>query len=162
VEDLDFGVTLTSVLKYSTRRGIQTSPVISLLGKSFSNVEGSVRYLAPELALTEVFQEELRGILIALASESLSQIQAARTAMDLMIGNLLAPEQLRGIARDVADRDFTLRVGRLRDKGVRERGRRLPSAAVLTAGAAALLWWCRRNPRAACGPACYRRATRPG
>ncbi|XVQ15474.1 ABC1 kinase family protein [Spirillospora sp. CA-255316] len=164
LEDLDFGVTLTSVLKYSTRRGIQTSPVISLLGKSFSNVEGSVRYLAPELALTEVFQEELRGILVALATESVSQIQAARTAMDLMIGNLLAPEQLRGITRDVADRDFTLRVGRLRDKRARGRGGPLPlpPAAVLTAGAAALLWWSRRNPRATCGPPCHRQATRPG
>ncbi|MFD0855081.1 ABC1 kinase family protein, partial [Actinomadura adrarensis] len=114
LEDLDFGVTLTSVLKYSTRRGIQTNPAISLLGKSFSNIEGSVRYLAPELALTDVFQEELHGILIHLASESVSQLQAARTAMDLMIGNTLAPEQLRGMVRDLADRDFTIRIGRTR------------------------------------------------
>nr|BFE78234.1 hypothetical protein GCM10020093_008350 [Planobispora longispora] len=119
LEDLDFGVTLTSVLKYSTRRGIQTSPVVSLLGKSFANIEGSVRYLAPELALTEVFEAELREILIRLATESVSEIQAARTAMDLLIGNTLAPEQLRGLMRDVANRDFTVRVGSLRARGAR-------------------------------------------
>lgn len=154
LEDLDFGVTLTSVLKYSTRRGIQTSPVISLLGKSFSNIEGSVRYLAPELALTEVFEEELRGILISLAGESVSQLQAARTAMDLMIGNTLAPEQLRGIVRDLANRDFTMRVGQLRDKGA---GRLLSAGDAARAGkaglpvaasAAVLLWQARRRDAA--------------
>ncbi|TDD61431.1 ABC1 kinase family protein [Actinomadura rubrisoli] len=140
LEQLDFGVTLTSVLKYSTRRGIQTSPVVSLLGKSFANIEGSVRYLAPELALTEVFEDELRGILFHLASESLSEIQAARTAMDLLIGNTLAPEQFRGLARDMANRELTVRLGLLGDK------RRRPSvmsgrgaqAALIAAGV--LLW----------------------
>lgn len=37
--------------------------MISILGKSFSNIEGSVRYLAPELSMVEVFQSELRGIM---------------------------------------------------------------------------------------------------
>ncbi|MFC4906977.1 ABC1 kinase family protein [Actinomadura gamaensis] len=145
LEDLDFGVTLTSVLKHSTRRGIQTSPVVSLLGKSFSNMEGSVRYLAPELRLTEVFQEELHGILLHLAGESLSEIQAARTAMDLMIGNTLATEQLRGLVRDAADRDLTIRVGHLRGRGAS--GDR-PSRTALRAAAviAGLIWWTRRHP----------------
>ncbi|MBA9002736.1 MULTISPECIES: ABC1 kinase family protein [Thermomonospora] len=143
LEDLDFGVTLTSVLKYSTRRGIQTSPVVSLLGKSFSNIEGSVRHLAPELALTEVFTEELRDILIHLAAESLSEIQAARTALDLMIGNTLAPEQLRGLVRDMANREFTVRTGRLRDARAPRTRTALQTAAI----AAALLWWSRHRPR---------------
>ncbi|GIH80855.1 ATP/GTP-binding protein [Planobispora longispora] len=144
LEDLDFGVTLTSVLKYSTRRGIQTSPVVSLLGKSFANIEGSVRYLAPELALTEVFEAELREILIRLATESVSEIQAARTAMDLLIGNTLAPEQLRGLMRDVANRDFTVRVGSLRARGARRGAgsKRLMAGLIAAAG---LLWWSRRR-----------------
>ncbi|MBE1537487.1 ABC1 kinase family protein [Actinomadura algeriensis] len=144
LDDLDFGVTLTSVLKYSTRRGIQTSPVVSLLGKSFSNIEGSVRNLAPELALTDVFAEQLRDILLHLAGESLSEIQAARTAMDLMIGNTLAPEQLRGLVRDAANRDLTVRVGRVRGERCGGPG---PSAAVLRAAAiaAAAVWWSRRH-----------------
>ncbi|HEX2316317.1 MAG TPA: AarF/UbiB family protein, partial [Thermomonospora sp.] len=151
LEDLDFGVTLTSVLKYSTRRGIQTSPVISLLGKSFANIEGSVRYLAPELALTQVFEDELRGILVHLVRETISEVQAARTAMDLMIGNTLAPEQLRGMVRDLANRDLTVRVGGLREKGGgRSRGRdALPYAAV---AAAYLLWRARRGTEPRSGP----------
>ncbi|MFV2173013.1 ABC1 kinase family protein [Actinomadura sp. LOL_016] len=144
LEDLDFGVTLTSVLKYSTRRGIQTSPVVSLLGKSFSNIEGSVRNLAPELALTDVFEEQLRDILMHLAGESLSEIQAARTALDLMIGNTLAPEQLRGLLRDAANRDLTVRVGRLRDACAPGPA---PATAALRAAAiaAVLVWWSRRH-----------------
>ncbi|MBG0831210.1 AarF/ABC1/UbiB kinase family protein [Planomonospora sp. ID67723] len=143
LEDLDFGVTLTSVLKYSTRRGIQTSPVVSLLGKSFANIEGSVRYLAPELALTEVFEEELRDILIRLAAESVSEIQAARTAMDLMIGNTLAPEQFRGLIRDMANRDFTVRIGSLRARGARRGDTKGLLAAAIAVGG--LLWWSRRK-----------------
>lgn len=50
LEDLDFGVTLTAVMQRSTTRGIQTSPMVSILGKFFGNIEGSVRYLAPELS----------------------------------------------------------------------------------------------------------------
>jgi ubiquinone biosynthesis protein len=152
LEDLDFGVTLTSVLKYATRRGVQTNPAVSLLGKSFSNIEGSVRCLAPELALTEVFEEELHGILIHLAGETVSQLQAARTAMDLMVGNTLVPEQLRTLARDLADRDFTVRVGRLRD-GVPSGtggGSVLPWAAAV--GATAALAWHTGRRRGDGGP----------
>jgi ubiquinone biosynthesis protein len=129
---------------------------VSLLGKSFSNIEGSVRYLAPELALTEVFADEMRGILIHLARESLSEVQAARTARDLMIGNTLAPEQLRGLVRDLANRDFTVRVGNLRGKGT-GRGdagaaNGLPIAAI-TMCAGALLWWAGRRVAGPAWPA---------
>ncbi|MFC6930344.1 hypothetical protein ACFQHO_08380 [Actinomadura yumaensis] len=84
----------------------------------------------------------------------MSQLQAARTAMDLMIGNTLAPEQLRGIVRDLANRDLTVRVGRLRDKGA---GRLLNAGNAAKAGraglpvaasAAVLLWRARRRDAA--------------
>lgn len=50
LSELNFGVTLSTVLMQSTKRGIKTNPMISVLGKSFANVEGSVRLLAPELS----------------------------------------------------------------------------------------------------------------
>jgi ubiquinone biosynthesis protein len=134
LEDLDFGVTLTAVLERSSRRGIHTNPVISLLGKSFSNIEGSVRYLAPELSLVEVFEHEMRGILTGLAREAASGTQAARTAVELMIGASGANGQLRAALRDMAHRQTTVRSGGERPERA---GRRW--AAVAAVGAAGYL-----------------------
>lgn len=78
--DLDFGVTLTAVLKSSTKRGVQTSPVVAILGKAFGNIEGSIRYLAPELSLIKVFEDELQAIMLDLFRELLSKQQAASSS----------------------------------------------------------------------------------
>ncbi|QQC92389.1 ABC1 kinase family protein [Streptomyces alfalfae] len=71
--ELNYGTALTSVLASSTRRGIQTSPMISILGKSFSHAEGSVRYLAPEISVTDVFRREIRKIIGAYLREASSE-----------------------------------------------------------------------------------------
>ena len=47
LERFNFGVQLTSILKFSSKRGIATSPMVAILGKAFANAEGSIRYLAP-------------------------------------------------------------------------------------------------------------------
>lgn len=103
--ELNFGVTLTAVLACSTRRGIQTNPVISLLGKSFANLEGSIRHLCPELSLIDVFEENLRSIIFGLAQETLSEQQAARTALELMIATPGTLQQGRDILRNLSDHD---------------------------------------------------------
>ncbi|KAB7831350.1 ABC1 kinase family protein, partial [Streptomyces mobaraensis] len=72
LDELDFGLTLTAVLTHATHRGIRSSPTISLLGKSFANLEGSIRYLCPELSITDVFADNLRTIIFGLARETLS------------------------------------------------------------------------------------------
>jgi ubiquinone biosynthesis protein len=110
MEDLNFGVSLSSIIKYSTRRGIQTSPAIGLLGKAFANIEGSVRYLAPELSIVEVFEAEFQDIIFELAQEFLSEAQAARMAMEAMAGASAAPEQFRSLLRDLSNRELTLQM----------------------------------------------------
>jgi ubiquinone biosynthesis protein len=100
--DLDFGITLTAVLKSATKRGIQTSPVVAVLGKAFGNIEGSIRYLAPELSLVEVFEDELKAIMIDLFREFFSKQQAARTVMELILGATAAIDQLRGLMRNLS------------------------------------------------------------
>ncbi|GHD34399.1 hypothetical protein GCM10010313_80970 [Streptomyces violarus] len=72
-------MTLTAVLQHSTRRGIRTGPMVSILGKSFANIEGSIRHLCPELSLIDVFSKELVGIVTDLIKESLSPQQAVRS-----------------------------------------------------------------------------------
>jgi ubiquinone biosynthesis protein len=100
--NLDFGVTFTTALKSATKRGVQTSPVVPLLGKAFGNIEGSIRYLAPELSPVEVFERELQAIMIDLLQELLSRQQAARTVMELILGSTTIIDQLRGVMRDLS------------------------------------------------------------
>ncbi|MFF1613951.1 ABC1 kinase family protein [Amycolatopsis sp. NPDC058278] len=108
LEELDFGLTLTTVLRHSTSRGIKTSPVVPLLGKSFANMEGSIRCLAPELSAAEVFREELATIMVDLACEALSETQVARVVTELLLTANGSYNQARGILRDLADRELSL------------------------------------------------------
>src|SRR5439155_12666055 len=66
LERFNFGVQLTSILKFSSKRGIAAPPAVSSLGKSFANMEGSIRYLAPHLSITDVFEAEVNMISHAL------------------------------------------------------------------------------------------------
>ncbi|HET9383467.1 MAG TPA: AarF/UbiB family protein [Streptomyces sp.] len=110
LEDLNFGVSLTTVLAKATKRGIGSPPAVSLLGKSFANVDGSVRHLAPEITLPEVFQGEVPKILFSLGREFLGGGQFARTSMELLLAAVSSPEQVRGVLTDVANRQFALHV----------------------------------------------------
>ncbi|WP_181792706.1 AarF/ABC1/UbiB kinase family protein [Streptomyces sp. WELS2] len=143
LEELNFGATLTSVLTSSTRRGIQTSSMISILGKSFANAEGSVRYLAPELSVTDVFREEIRAIVTAYLREASSEQQVARTLMEGLISSLSTPGEIRGIIRDISNQDLTIQVAQAakqrlspRDDRADARLRRVLQAV----GLAALVW----------------------
>lgn len=141
LEELNFGVTLTAVLQHSTRRGIRTSPMVSILGKSFANIEGSIRHLSPELSLIDVFSEELIGIVTSLIKESLSPQQAVRTALEVITAGSTAPQQLRGITKDLSNRDLTMRMnlnGSHSDR--RSTGLRKGTADMSFALATAMLW----------------------
>jgi ubiquinone biosynthesis protein len=109
LETLDFGVTLSEILRYSSRRGIQTPPAIGLLGKAFANIEGSVRYLAPELSIVEVFEDELQEIIFAMAQHVLSEGQAAKAALEAITAATTSPEQSRSLLRDLSNRELTVR-----------------------------------------------------
>jgi ubiquinone biosynthesis protein len=148
LDNLNFGVALGTILRQSARRGIRTSPMIGLLGKSFANIEGSVRLIAPELSIVEVFREALTDVMVELAREAVSVEQAARTALDVMVGGTIAADQVRAILREVSGREATVRVGLLPGHGIGGEGdhpigRYWPH---LAAGSA-LLWFLRRETR---------------
>lgn len=117
LEELNFGVTLSTVLMFSTRRGIHTSPHISMLGKSFANIEGSVRKLAPELSMVDVFEDAMIDIIADMFTDFLSKNQAARFALDLMIGTRGAFDYIRSLMRDINNRELTLQIGLLNGRG---------------------------------------------
>lgn len=145
--ELNFGVSLTTVLEKATKRGIGSAPSISLLGKSFANLEGSVRCLAPELSLAEIFKGEVRGIVMSLLGEFISLEQLGRTAMDLMVTATTSPEQLRGLLADASNRRFALQVHHPRTPASLGGERGSSYAGLIALGAMALLLDHRRRTR---------------
>ncbi|CAL9383124.1 ABC1 kinase family protein [Streptomyces sp. enrichment culture] len=146
LEDMNFGVALTTVLAKATKRGIGSPPAVSLLGKSFANLDGSVRCLAPEITLPEVFQAEVPKILFALGRDFLGRNQFARNSMELLLAAVTSPEQVRGVLSDVANRQFALNIHEPRTPAAMggQRPTR-PSGSLLALGAAAFLLGRRRS-----------------
>jgi ubiquinone biosynthesis protein len=140
LEELNFGVTLTALLQHSTRRGIRTSPMVSVLGKSFANIEGSIRHLCPELSLIDVFTGELLGIVTDLAKEAFSPEQAVRTALEVISAGQAAPQQLRGVTRDLANSDLSLRMALDTPRSRRPTVLSLGAGEILLGLTAAMLW----------------------
>jgi ubiquinone biosynthesis protein len=149
MEELNFGVSLTQVMKYATRRGIQTSPAIALLAKSFANTEGSIRAIAPELSMVDVFEEVLEDCLLELAAENLSKEQAAHNVIEMMIGSTLVTEQVRTALRDMSNRELTVQVNQVGSTRSRVEDRADARAAAnrrTMIGLAVLaLWWNHRR-----------------
>ncbi|MFE2939021.1 ABC1 kinase family protein [Streptomyces sp. NPDC059255] len=114
LQELNFGAALTSVLEKASRRGIASAPSVSLLGKSFANLEGSIRCLHPDLALADAFRSEVNGILTHLVREYSSPQQLARNWTELLIGTTSSLEQLRSLANDLSNRTLSLQVQRPR------------------------------------------------
>ncbi|SDJ55855.1 ABC1 kinase family protein [Streptomyces indicus] len=118
LEDLDFGVALTQVLRCAAQRGIRTSPMVGMLGKSITNIEGSVRLVAPELSALDVFEDALTDVMVELARDVLSREQAARRALELILAANSTFDQLRSTLRDLANRELTMRIGLLPGHGI--------------------------------------------
>ncbi|GAB3970809.1 AarF/UbiB family protein [Streptomyces sparsus] len=108
LEKMNFGVALTSVLTFSTRRGIQTSPNVSMIGKSVANLEGTVRYIYPRLKMSDIIRSTLRDILTELAHDSISQEQLALHALTVFQGMSQSPREASGILTDLAQRQLTV------------------------------------------------------
>ncbi|MGO9158259.1 ABC1 kinase family protein [Mycobacterium sp.] len=148
MEHLNFGVSLSTLLKFASKRGIQTPPVISIMGKSLANIDGSVRCIAPELVITDVLDDAMKDIMMALARETLTPETAALFALHSMIGVYTIPEQARSILRDLSTRGLVLQVGSFQAKRSRvedRADRRVRRSLAGVAGAAILFEYYRRQ-----------------
>jgi ubiquinone biosynthesis protein len=110
LEELNFGVTLTKVLTSATKRGIRTNPAIAVLGKSFANLEGSIRYLAPELSIADTFRDELADIMLDLLRDTTSEAQIVQTVLELLTTGADAVPQAHSILRDISNGHFHIQV----------------------------------------------------
>jgi ubiquinone biosynthesis protein len=123
MENLNFGVSLTNVLKFATKRGIQTTPMVALIGKAFANLDGSVRYLSPELSMVEIFREEFTDLMFEIVEDFLSPEHTIRFAAESALAALAAPDSARTVMRDMATRNLTFRTADSPDKRSRREDR---------------------------------------
>ena len=135
LDQLDFGITFTALLTASTRRGIRTNPAIAMLGKSFANLEGSIRHLVPELRITDIFADEIRDIMIDLIADEFSELRLADTILTLTTSDSTL-QHLQTILQNLATGEMTVRAQQASRLDPRTRTRRV----VFGVAAAAYLW----------------------
>ncbi|KOG73428.1 ubiquinone biosynthesis monooxygenase UbiB [Streptomyces rimosus subsp. rimosus] len=107
LDELNFGVALMTLLRYSSQRGIQITPLTSVVGKSVANIEGSVRCLYPKLKLSTALHGTLRNVMRDLILETLSEEQASQTALHLLGTLIHGPAQLQSSLTDLSTRQLT-------------------------------------------------------
>ncbi|MFD4995645.1 ABC1 kinase family protein [Streptomyces buecherae] len=124
--ELNFGVALMSLLRYSSRRGIQITPVVSVAGKSIANIEGSIRFLNPDLKLSTALRKSMRGILPELLSREITPLLAADIGLSALHSLHNAPMQVQAALADLAGHQTTMQMrtnlGDPIDSGPRHRG----------------------------------------
>ncbi|MEV6905917.1 AarF/UbiB family protein [Amycolatopsis sp. NPDC051071] len=143
LEDLNFGVTLTTILASATRNGIYTNPAVATLGKSFANLEGSIRYLAPELSIIDIFHDELSDVMIDLIEDTLSEPQFARTLLELISAINGVPQRLHSILRDLSNGQLKMQVNqlpRIMSSGIKRK--------FILGAAVTWYWWRKRSSTA--------------
>ncbi|MFI8939716.1 ABC1 kinase family protein [Streptomyces syringium] len=107
--ELDFGAKLTRLLAVSTHRGIQTHPMIALLGRSFANLEGSVRHIAPELSLVGTFTTLMPHLVNGFVRETMSPVQRAHTTLDVIAAHDKVLGNVDALVDGLADTALNLR-----------------------------------------------------
>ncbi|MFK0181821.1 ABC1 kinase family protein [Streptomyces xanthochromogenes] len=144
LEEVYFGVALMELGRCATRRGIQISPVISVIGKSVANIEGTVRCIYPQLKFADATERSLKDIVQHLAGEVLSREQLAQTFLDCVHAIATVPGELQSLLADAAGGHLVVRARtNLGDPVSPGRRHRLPTAGSLArsvAGAAVLGW----------------------
>ncbi|MGA5169626.1 MULTISPECIES: ABC1 kinase family protein [Streptomyces] len=106
--ELNFGVALMTLLRYSSHRGIQITPLVSVVGKSVANIEGSVRFLYPKLKLSTALRRTLKDIMRDLLLDTLTEEQAAQSALHLLGTLTQTPAQLQASLTDLSTRQLTV------------------------------------------------------
>lgn len=139
---MEFGNSFNQFLTFFSRRGIAVNPAIALLGKASANMEGSLRRIAPELNLFDVFRDTMGSILRDQAGKMLEGSELLRLANEAFMAAHAMPEQMRYLAGAIVNGQYVLRV---RDETqlvheAREDARARAMRRTLVGIAAAALW----------------------
>ncbi|SNR56502.1 ABC1 kinase family protein [Actinomadura mexicana] len=101
LEELNFGVALMSLARYSTERGIQVSPLVSLIGKSMGNIEGSVRSIYPRLKFDKALGMVMQDIARELLADSLGPENGMHMLLDSIYSFNNSSSQMQSVLGDM-------------------------------------------------------------
>jgi ubiquinone biosynthesis protein len=104
--ELNYGVALMSMLRFSTKRGVQVTPMISILGKSLANMEGSVRCIYPKLKISTAVRDTLQGAMRGLVLDTIGPEQGSQTLLEVLNTLAHSPSQLQASLQDMADHNL--------------------------------------------------------
>ncbi|MFH9425503.1 ABC1 kinase family protein [Streptomyces sp. NPDC017529] len=106
--ELNYGVALMSVLKYSTHRGIHVAPIVSIVGKSVANMEGSVRCLYGKAKLRNVLRGTLEDIMRDQLNSELDPEQLAAHLVNFLTLTDKTAAQTHAFLNQLAAQQFTV------------------------------------------------------
>ncbi|MEU4826409.1 ABC1 kinase family protein [Actinomadura citrea] len=110
LEELNLGVALMSIARYSTQRGIQVSPLISLIGKSMGNIEGSVRFIYPKLKFDKALSRVMNDIAREILADSLGVDHGMHMLLDFVYSFNNSSSQMQSVLGDVTTGQLGLNV----------------------------------------------------
>ncbi|MCX4238860.1 ABC1 kinase family protein [Streptomyces sp. NPDC020707] len=108
--ELNYGVALMTLMKHSSAHGIQITPLVSVMGKSVANLEGSLRCIHPKLKFAAALRDTLPDIMRDVVLDSLSTEQGAQLTLSGLKALSNLPGQFQATAKDMADRQVGLQV----------------------------------------------------
>lgn len=144
LEELNFGVAFSEVIAYSTRRGIQTAPAASIIGKSFANMEGTVRHISPGLKMADSIREVLREVLLATVKDLVSPEQLGQYTLQSAHAITHGPGLGMRLLADLTNRQVTVQSNTQLGHPVKP-GTRMPSGLKTALGLGALAAWQHRR-----------------
>ena len=146
--DLNFGRTFNDFLVLLTRRGIAVNPSLGIIGKVLSNLDGSVRLIAPDLKPTDIFQDILGDIVRAQLRQASSQGAWLQVGNESYTGSRSLAEHVRSAGQMATNGQLVLKIHRdgltLRDARADARARALRRTVV---GLGAVVWLDRQATR---------------
>lgn len=102
-DKLNFGVTLSQLMGFAFKNNISAPPAIAMLGKSFANMDGTVRSITGAVSPVDIFIDYFPKVALYHAKRQTSKESLGRFVTDFALGSSRIPEQARLILDQIAN-----------------------------------------------------------
>ncbi|MGH7960809.1 MAG: ABC1 kinase family protein, partial [Candidatus Binatia bacterium] len=102
-DKLNFGVTLSQLMGFAFKNKVSSPPAIAMLGKSFANMDGTVRAITGAVSPVDIFIDYFPKVALHHAKRQTSKESLGRFLTDFVLGSSRLPEQSRLILDQIAN-----------------------------------------------------------
>jgi ubiquinone biosynthesis protein len=102
-DKLNFGATLSQLMGFAFKNNIAAPPAVAMMGKSFGNMDGTVRCITGAVSPVDIFIDYFPKIALYHAKRWSSKESLGRFLIDFGLGSSRLPEQVRLILDQVAN-----------------------------------------------------------